>query len=124
MIFFYIILFILVLCGLRYKKNNQDYISVQQTNVIKGIFIWLVFMGHIIPYITKVVPFELFVDKAASGVVSILQQLVVVPFLFYSGYGVMNSIKNKGAGYVDSIPTKRLLNTMLNFGVAVLFFGL
>lgn len=122
MIFFYIILFVLVLCGLRCKKNNQDYISVQQTNVIKGIFIWLVFMGHIMPYITKVVPFELFVDKAASGVVNILRQLVVVPFLFYSGYGVMNSIKNKGAGYVDSIPKKRLLNTMLNFGVAVLFF--
>lgn len=122
MIFFYIILFVLVLCGLRYQRNNQDYISVQQTNAIKGIFIWLVFMGHIMPNIDKVVPFELFVDKAASGVVNILQQLVVVPFLFYSGYGVMNSIKNKGAGYVDSIPKKRLLNTMLNFGVAVLFF--
>ena len=122
MIYFYAILFVIILCGLRYKKNNQDYISVQQTNVIKGIFIWLVFMGHIMPYITKVMPFELFVDKAATGVVSLLQQLVVVPFLFYSGYGVMNSIKNKGAGYVDSIPKKRLLNTMLNFGVAVLFF--
>lgn len=122
MIFFYIILLILVLYGLRYKDNNQDYISVQQTNVIKGIFIWLVFMGHVMPYITKVVPFVFFVDKVATGVVNILGQLVVVPFMFYSGYGVMNSIKNKGARYVDSIPQKRLLNTMLNFGVAVLFF--
>ncbi len=122
MIFFYIILFVIVLCGLRYKANNQEYISVQQTNAIKGIFIWLVFMGHIMPYITKVVPFELFVDKSSAGIVNILKQLVVVPFLFYSGYGVMNSIKNKGMGYVDTIPQKRLLNTMLNFGIAVLFF--
>ena len=122
MILFYIILFIVVLCGLRYKRNNQDYISVQHTNVIKGIFIWLVFMGHIMPYITKLAPFDLFVDKAALGVVNRLQQLVVVPFLFYSGYGVMNSIKNKGVTYVDSIPKKRILNTMLNLGVAVLFF--
>ena len=34
----------------------------------------------------------------------------------------MNSIKNKGAAYVDSIPRKRVLNTMLNFGVAVILF--
>lgn len=122
MFFFYIILFIIILCGLRYKRNNQDYISVQQTNVIKGIFIWLVFMGHIMPYITNMVPFEYLVDKTAFGVVIVLKQLVVVPFMFYSGYGVINSIKNKGTVYVDSIPKRRVLNTMLNFGVAVLFF--
>lgn len=122
MIFFYVILSIVVLFALEYKKNNQDYISLQQTNTIKGIFIWLVFLGHIMPYISNEVPFELFIDKAGVGVVTILKQLVVVPFLFYSGFGVMNSIKNKGLGYVDSIPRKRLLNTLLNFGIAVLFF--
>lgn len=42
--------------------------------------------------------------------------------MFYFGYGVMNSIKVKGENYVASIPRKRLLNTTLNFGVAVLFF--
>lgn len=122
MIFFYVILLVIVLYCIKYKNNNEDYISIQQTNAIKGIFIWLVFMGHIMPYITKIMPFDLFVDKAATGVVNILQQLSVVPFLFYSGYGVMNSIKNKGKGYVDSIPRKRLLNTMINYGVAVVFF--
>lgn len=122
MTFFYIIILIIILCGLRYKNNYQDYISVQQTNAIKGVFIWMVFMGHIIPYITQVMPFDIFVDKAATGVVSILKQLVVVPFMFYSGYGVMNSIKNKGTRYVDSIPRNRLLNTLVNFGIAVLFF--
>lgn len=122
MIIFYIILLIIVLCSLKFQENNKDYISVQQTNVIKGIFIWLVFMGHIIPYITELSPFNLFVDKAAYGVVIVLKQLVVVPFMFYSGYGVMNSIKAKGENYVASIPRRRLLNTMLNFGVAVLFF--
>lgn len=65
MIFFYIILLVLVLSSLTYEKDNQGYISVQQTNAIKGIFIWLVFMGHIMPYITKLAPFDLFVDKAA-----------------------------------------------------------
>lgn len=122
MILFYIILLIIVLYSFKCHKNNQDYISVQHTNVIKGIFIWLVFMGHIMPYITKIIPFESFADKSALYFVDILKQLVVVPFLFYSGYGVMNSIKTKGENYVASIPRKRLLNTMVNFGVAVLFF--
>lgn len=122
MIFFYVILFVIVLASLKYKGTNSEYISVQQTNVIKGVFIWLVFMGHIMPYIADVIPLESFIDRAGPGVVRILQQLVVVPFLFYSGYGVTNSIKNKGQSYVDSIPKKRVLNTMLNFGVAVSFF--
>lgn len=122
MVFFYIIILIIALNSFQLQKYNQEYISVQQTNVIKGIFIWLVFMGHIMPYITKVMPFESFVDKSALYIVSILKQLVVVPFMFYSGYGVMNSIKNKGENYVTSIPRKRLLNTMINFEVAVLFF--
>lgn len=122
MIFFYIALFAIVLIGLRYRRYNQDYLSVSQTNAIKGIFIWLVFMGHILPYITRIIPFDLLVDRYASDFVAVFKQLVVVPFLFYSGYGVMNSIKNKGTGYVDLIPKNRVLNTMLNFGVAVLIF--
>lgn len=71
---------------------------------------------------TKSQPFDLFIDKAASMFVSYFKQLVVVPFLFYSGYGVMNSIKNKGTAYVNSIPRNRVLNTMVNFGVAVSIF--
>lgn len=124
MVFFYIILLAVVLCGLRFNRYNQDYISVQQTNAIKGVFIWLVFMGHIMPYIVDVAPFELAVDRAAASVVGTLKQLVVAPFMFYSGYGVMNSIKHKGAGYVGSIPKRRVMTTMLNFGVAVSFFVL
>lgn len=122
MIIFYLVLLIAALIGLRFKKDNQEYISVQQTNAIKGIFIWLVFMGHILPYITKVMPFELLIDKSASTFVALFKQLVVVPFLFYSGYGVMNSIKNKGTAYVNAIPKNRVLNTMVNFAVAVAIF--
>lgn len=124
MILFYILLFIIILSKVSYHNFNQDYISVQQTNIIKGIFIWLVFLGHIMPYMIKIEPFVTPIDKAAFGVVIVLKQLVVVPFLFYSGYGVMNSIKNKGINYVDAIPKKRIGNTMINFGIAVLFFVL
>lgn len=47
---------------------------------------------------------------------------MVVMFLFYSGYGVMESIKKKGSEYVCKIPRRRVLNTLLNFDVAVFLF--
>lgn len=125
MIFFHAVLLVIVVACLKYRRYNLNYISIQQTNTIKGIFIWLVFIGHILPYIVRVTTLDSIFDKLALNLVNVLQQFVVVPFLFYSGYGVTNSIKNKGISYVNSIPRKRILNTMLNFAVAVsVFIGL
>lgn len=124
MILFYIVLFCIALWKLQFagKGFYSDSLSVQQTNMIKGIFIWLVFLGHITPYITKQVSLTHPLDVSALVVQGLLGQLVVVPFLFYSGYGVMLSILKKPA-YLASIPKKRLPVTFLNFGVAVLFFA-
>lgn len=41
-------------------------------------------------------------------------------FLFYSGYGIMESIKNKGEKYISTVPKKRILNVLVNFDIAVL----
>ena len=46
----------------------------------------------------------------------------MVLFLFYSGYGVMESIIQKGETYIDRFPRHRLLQTLLNFDVAVVCF--
>lgn len=123
MILFYLILFCIPLYRLQFagKDFQQDYLSVQQTNVIKGIFIWLVFFSHITPYITQLSPFTSPLDTSVFTVQKLLGQLIVVPFLFYSGYGVMLSIMKKPA-YLTSIPKKRIPVTFLNFAVAVLFF--
>ena len=40
-------------------------------------------------------------------------------FLFYSGYGVGESFKKKGAAYVKKIPRHRILATLVNFDIAV-----
>lgn len=123
MILFYLILFCIPLYKLQFagKGFQQDYLSVQQTNVIKGIFIWIVFFNHITPYITQLSPFTSPLDTSVFTVQKLLGQLIVVPFLFYSGYGVMLSIMKKPA-YLTSIPKKRIPVTFLNFAVAVLFF--
>ena len=52
----------------------------------------------------------------------LLSQLVVVMFLFYSGYGVGESFKTKGDAYVQAMPRHRFLGTLVNFDVAVIVF--
>lgn len=49
-------------------------------------------------------------------------QWIVAMFLFYSGYGVMESIKRKGYSYVHGLPKKRILQVLVNFDIAVLIY--
>ena len=127
MVIFYLIILILALVGIRYKKDGfwSDYIAKEQCNSIKGIFILVVFMRHVVPYITKA-GYELssVTDKLYVVGNTLIGQLLVVMFLFYSGYGIMESVKKKGSTYVASMPRKRLLGTLLNFDVAVCCFAL
>lgn len=53
---------------------------------------------------------------------SYVRQLLVVPFLLYSGYGVTLAIYKKGSAYADYIPVRRVLPTLINYDIAILFF--
>jgi len=44
-------------------------------------------------------------DTAYAAVSEHMGQLVVVMFFFYSGYGMMESVKKKGSSYVSRIMT-------------------
>lgn len=126
MISFYIGILFLCLIGIKISKNGffEDFIAKDQCNSIKGIFILTVFLRHVLQYILKS-GYE-FSSKADNLFLLIdrqLGQLIVVMFLFYSGYGVMESIKKKQMGYVDEMPRKRILATLLNFDIAVLAFA-
>ncbi len=125
MIIAYIILLALLLWGLRFHVdgNNDAYMSKDCTNVVKGLFIGLIFMKHLMDYVNESgYAYNAFGDHLMLSIQSHMGQLVVVMFLFYSGYGIMESYKHKGASYVKTMPRKRLLGTLLNFDVAVLLF--
>lgn len=97
-----------------------DYsLSIPSTTCIKGIFTILIFLSHFCQYInTNNLPYfgpYLFLR-------SILGQLVVAPFLFYSGYGMMEQIKKRGKAYVDDIPKKRIFKTWFHFALAVVLY--
>ena len=87
----------------------------KQTNAINGIFVMLVFMRHFRQYIVCG-PY----DSLFWSLDNYLGQLIVTTFLFYSGYGMLVSLKNK-PHYLQSIP-KRFFKVWLQFAVALCLF--
>lgn len=118
MILTYLLLLVVILLSIRITRVGfyEDFTGKEQSNVIKGIFIWLVFISHITQYIPDIQ------DSIFNFIRNFLGQLVVVPFLFYSGYGVLINIERGGRGYVEAIPKRRVFNTLVNFDIAVVFF--
>lgn len=98
--------------------NDNDYLSKNNTYVIKGIFIICIFLSHINDYVS----FDFFFDKLVILFLFYLSQLMVTMFLFYSGYGIYESIKNKGSNYIDLFPKRRIAFTFLNFAMAVTIY--
>lgn len=121
MIFFVLILLLLIFNKMEISKPgefNKDYISPDGTLAVKGIFVALILLSHGKGYI------ELggIYDDAYIALQNHLNQMVVAMFLFYSGYGMMESMKKKQFAYVKSIATKRFPNLLLNYDLAVLLF--
>ena len=122
---FFSITTILLISGISFREkcDFDSALEIRQANVIKGFFILLVFLSHIQPYISQSGYVFKGLDKIFLPFFNIaLGQNIVCMFLFYSGYGIQRQIQKKGEEYVRTIPKHRLLNTLLNFDIAVLAF--
>lgn len=101
-------------------KEEHDYMSVRTTNGIKGFFLGMVFLSHIWTYTDFSQPY---LDGLYRNPVrGRTGQCIVTMFLFYSGYGIMESVKKKGREYVDRIPIQRFLKVLLQFDCAIVLF--
>lgn len=121
MIFFVAVLFLLIISGIEFSTKNEfnkDYISHSGTTAIKGIFVILVIFSHGTGYIDVSGKFDVAYIKMQEH----LDQMIVSMFIFYSGYGIMESIKKKGYAYIDTIPKRRFPQVLLNFDIAVVLF--
>lgn len=118
MIFLYAFLLLLVLYKVKLVEYNSEYASKETTLIIKGIFVILVFFRHFSEYITG---HNLSVQSFLI-ITKIIGQLMVGGFLYYSGYGMMESYKMKGIAYINRIPRHNILKLFLNFGCAVVIF--
>ena len=100
------------------ENKWNDYLSKEKTGAIKGIFVIMVLVKHYTGYYVANNAF----DAAPKAFLSSFAQLVVTMFLFYSGYGIMESAKKKGSAYVKNLPVQRILKLLFDFDIAVLLY--
>ena len=124
MLIFSALLFVLLLVGAKVETQCSDALDRDRTNAIKGVCIFLVFCRHIAGYLPVGCAATTGLDARIAGVFNRMSgQLIVVMFLFYSGYGIAKAISERGSDYLAAFPKRRILNTLLNFDVAVLVFA-
>lgn len=118
--------FVIVLClykiDFRWLSGKEqffeDYMLRDKTLSIKGIFVLLVFLSHA----KGICNGWSGIDNVYLIFNSYMGQLVVAPFLFYSGYGVMHQYLKYGEKYTQSFFRKRILITFIHFDIAVLLY--
>ena len=118
-VFFWLLLLVAAY-GAKINKEGcySDYIGRDSIQPIKGIFILLVFISHFVQYVSLNGVW----DAPYFEVRKFLAQMVVVPFLFYSGYGMAASIQAKGMGYIRRMPVHRIGKVLFQFALAVALF--
>ncbi len=92
MIIVYVLALCLFLIGtvIHISNFNEEYISSKQTKIINGLFVFTIFISHFKGYIDT----SNFLDNALVKLTWNIDQLMVTTFFFYSGYGILESIKN------------------------------
>jgi|LSQX01.2.fsa_nt_gb hypothetical protein len=120
MLVFFGLYVLLCLYGIKIntKGFNFDYMSREKTGSIKGIFVILVLFSHYINYFSELNA----TDSIVKFFMGFVGQLMVTMFLFYSGYGIMESIKKKGFNYTKNLPLQRIFKVLFDFDLAVLLF--
>lgn len=111
--------FVIVLVNTKiYKKDfNNNYLDRKNTSIINGMFIIIVFFHHFSDYVVLSNNLDIYFYK----VIALIGQLMVTSFLFFSGYGIYESIKNK-ARYVDNLFVKRFIPIYIDWFIALLLF--
>ena len=122
----YLLIGLLCLWGIGLRKESDgDYLSREQGNAVKGIFILMVLVSHSNQYVADAgYAYSRWSDSLFLQTGWLFGQLVVVMFLFFSGYGVMTAVRNKGEAYVRAMPRHRILSVLLSFDIAVVCFAL
>ncbi len=119
MIIFIFILVAVLCAGLTSAKKNEfftDYMSPKNTTTVNAIFSVLIFLSHAVTY-TKIGGGF---DDPYLTLRQYLGQLVVVTYLFFSGYGIMESIKKKGTPYVKGMAKNRLFRLWYHFAIVLI----
>ena len=103
-------------------KNNEiqpDYLSFDHSNAVKGIFVVFIVLVHFQQYVPTA---NALIDYPFIFIREWVGQLIVTPFMFVSGYGVLKSFDRKQHAYLRSFPQRRILKTQLHFAIGIGLF--
>lgn len=120
MIYIFIIFLLISLIGINFKSIktiDKDALSHERTTMINGFFVGLILFSHFNSYVT----FTSKTDNIYFFVINNIGQLMVTTFLFYSGYGIFESIKNK-ENYINNFFKNRILKLFVSFSIALLLY--
>ena len=92
-----------------------DYMDLNNTNPIKGIFVWIIILQHYRGYYKRDPKYIYHEILNRTG------QKMVSLFLFYSGFGIYESITKKGVNYVKYLPKKGVI-LLIKYQISLLFF--
>ena len=115
--FFFLIVLSIINIDIKGINNfYNDYMDLKYINPIKGIFVWLIILRHYYNYIKNK-------NYLYIKILYYLGQKIVSLFLFYSGYGIYESIKKKGTNYAKTLPKKALI-LFIKFQISIFIFFL
>lgn len=115
---FLIILFIVSIYGCKISTTNNQYSSRSTTDAVKGIFAIIILLSHSRHYIITPIIETTKLNSISSSfnscsvsmhLLDLIGQLMVVMFLLYSGYGIMESYKRKGRCYLKTLLKREFL---------------
>ena len=116
----FFLFFLLSIVNIKIKGSNDffnDYMNLENTSPIKGIFVWMIIFSHNNSYYKKKYRYKYIHVK----ILKYFGQKMVSIFLFYSGYGISESIDRKGINYVKTLPKKGLI-LYIKFQLILLIF--
>lgn len=119
MIYIFILFVLFSLIGVSFKNISgidHDALSIERTTMINVFFVGIVFFSHFNSYVTTNNSFDnIYYSFFKIG------QLMVTTFLFYSGYGIYESIKSK-KNYIDNFLKTRIFKLYVSVFVAMILY--
>ena len=97
------------------KRNGGSYTSKEASSSLIGLFVIIIFFSHV------GIDMPSIFDKPLSSFChTLLSQLMVVPFLFFSGFGIVKQYKKRGSNYLRTFPLNRILKIYLIYLVSII----
>ena len=116
LIFF--ILFFLSSINISIKCSNKfffDYMDLYKTYSVKGIFVWIIVLQHYRSY------YQINLKYLYHTILNCTRQKMVSLFLFYSGFGIYESINKKGIKFTKKLLKKGVI-LFIKFQIILFIF--